>query len=309
MKTILVTGGAGFLGQHLIRKLLKEDNKVICLDNFSSGSKNNIKEFIKNSNFSVVEQDITKPIEFYICINEIYNLACPASPIYYMKEPLFTMKTIIHGIENMLELAKEYNAKILQASTSETYGDPLVCPQPETYWGNVNFLGDRASYKESKRIAETFIYNYQKEFNIEARTIRLFNVYGSGTQLNDGRVIPTFIHQALNNKDITIMGDGKQIRAFCYVDDAIDGMITLMNSEIDTPTNIGNPISYTINQLAEKIIQLTNSKSKIIHLKRQADDSGIHFPDISKAIRELHWSPKISLDEGLLKVIKYYKSI
>jgi UDP-glucuronate decarboxylase len=307
MKIILVTGGAGFLGPHLIRRLLEKDNMVICLDNFSSGSKENIKQFIDNPNFSIIEQDITNPIDTYI--DEIYNLACPASPIYYMENPIYTIKTIVLGAINMLELAKKYNAKIFQASTSETYGDPIISPQSETYWGNVNFLGDKACYKESKRCAETLFMNYKKQHDINIRVIRLFNIYGNGVQPNDGRVISTFIQQALTNKDITVMGDGEQVRAFCYIDDAINGMITLMDSEIDTPTNIGNPVGYTINQLAEKIIELTNSESKIIHIDAQKDDSKQHFPDITKALKELDWKPVVNLEEGLIKTINYYKNL
>ena len=305
MKKILVTGGSGFIGHHLCKRLLDDGNKVICIDNFSSGDRNNLEYIKKHKNFTIIEHDVIYP--FHTEVDEIFNLACPASPVVYQKYPVNTLKTSLLGAMNMLELAVKCNAKILQSSTSEVYGDPEIHPQHENYYGNVNINGNRACYKESKRCVETLFTDYHRQFNVDIRIIRLFNVYGTGIKIDDGRVISNFVTQALLNKDITIMGDGTKTRAFCYIDDAISGMISLMNSTISTPTNVGNPNEFTITEIAKKIIDLTNSKSKIIHLDAQLDDSKQHQPNITKAILELNWKPLIEVEEGLKIVIEYYK--
>ena len=306
MKKILIAGGAGFLGSNLCEKLI-ESNEIICIDNLSTGSKKNIEPFFALPNFTFIEHDIVKPID--IKADEIYNLACPASPIHYQKDPLQTLKTSVFGIYNLLELAKKYNAKILQTSTSEIYGNPLEHPQKETYFGNVNINGVRSCYDEGKRCAETFMYDYNKQHNIDIKIARIFNTYGKNMCIDDGRVISNFIVQALQNKDITVYGDGKQTRSYCYVDDLIDGLIKLMNSNITTPTNLGNDDEYTILKTAELIIQKTNSKSKLIFKELPQDDPIKRKPDLTKAKKELNWEPKIKLDEGLNKTIAYFKEI
>ena len=306
MKKILIAGGAGFLGSNLCEKLI-ENNEIICIDNLSTGSKKNIEPFFALPNFTFIEHDIVKPID--IKVDEIYNLACPASPIHYQKDPLQTLKTSVFGIYNLLELAKKYNAKILQTSTSEIYGNPLEHPQKETYFGNVNINGTRSCYDEGKRCAETFMCDYNKQYNIDIRIARIFNTYGKNMCIDDGRVISNFIVQALQNKDITVYGDGKQTRSYCYVDDLIDGLIKLMNSNITTPTNLGNDDEYTILKTAELIIQKTNSKSKLIFKELPQDDPIKRKPDLTKAKKELNWEPKIKLDEGLNKTIAYFKEI
>ncbi len=305
MKKILVTGGAGFIGSNLCEKLLKDGHTVICLDNFLTGSKENIKKLIGNPNFEFIEHDIENPID--INTDEIYNLACPASPPHYQFNPVKTVRTSVVGVANMLELAQKYNSRILQASTSEVYGDPLMHPQKEEYWGNVNPIGIRSCYDEGKRCAETLMMDYHRQFNTDIKIIRIFNTYGVNMHPNDGRVVSNFIVQALKNDDITIYGDGSQTRSFCYVSDLIDGMIKMMNSENFTgPVNLGNPSERTILNLAELIIKKTDSKSKIIHKQLPSDDPIKRKPDITLAKEKLNWYPVVSIDEGLEKTIEYF---
>lgn len=309
MKKILVTGGAGFLGSHLCEKLLDQGNEVICVDNYYTGNKSNIVHLFDNPYFEVIRHDVTFPL--YTEVDEIYNLACPASPIHYQNDPVQTTKTNVHGAINMLGLAKRLKIKILQASTSEVYGDPVVHPQTEDYWGNVNPIGIRSCYDEGKRVAETLFFDYHRQHELEIKVMRIFNTYGPNMHPNDGRVVSNFIVQALNNDDITIYGTGEQTRSFCYVDDLIDGMIALMNSpkEITGPMNIGNPNEFTILELAQKTIELTKSKSKIVFKELPQDDPLQRKPDISFAKKALNWEAKIQLEEGLLNTINYFKSI
>lgn len=310
MKRILVTGGAGFIGSHLCERLLNEGNDVISLDNYFTGSKSNIVHLMDNKYFEVVRHDVTMP--FYLEVDEIYNLACPASPVHYQENGIKTIKTSVMGAINVLGLAKRKKAKILQASTSEVYGDPSVHPQPESYWGHVNPIGTRACYDEGKRCAETLFMNYKDQNNVNIKIIRIFNTYGPRMHPNDGRVVSNFIVQALNNEDITIYGDGNQTRSFQYVDDLLEGMIRMMNTENDFigPVNIGNPYEFTIKELALKVIDLTGAKSKIIYLALPEDDPTQRQPDISLAQKKLNgWEPKIQLEEGLLKTIEYFKNI
>ena len=308
-KKVLVTGGAGFLGSHLCERLLKDGNEVVCLDNYFTGQKQNIVTLLNNPYFELIRHDVTMP--FFIEVDEIYNLACPASPIHYQYNAIKTVKTSVMGAINMLGLAKRIKAKILQASTSEVYGDPNVHPQPETYWGHVNPIGARACYDEGKRAAETLFVNYHKQNNVRIKIIRIFNTYGPRMHPNDGRVVSNFIVQALGNKDITIYGDGTQTRSFQYVDDLIEGMIRMMNTREDFtgPVNLGNPVEFTILELAEKIIHLTNSRSKIVRMPLPPDDPTQRQPDITLAKKELDWEPKIPLEEGLKKTIEYFASI
>lgn len=308
-KKILVTGGAGFLGSHLCERLLREGNEVVCLDNYFTGQKENIVHLLDNPYFELIRHDVTMP--FFIEVDEIYNLACPASPIHYQYNAIKTVKTSVLGAINMLGLAKRIKAKILQASTSEVYGDPEIHPQVESYWGHVNPIGIRSCYDEGKRIAETLFMNYHHQNNVKIKIIRIFNTYGPKMHPNDGRVVSNFIVQALKGQDITIYGDGGQTRSFCYVDDLIDGMIKLMNSreEFTGPVNVGNPNEFTILELAEKIIAMVGSKSKLIFKPLPADDPTQRQPDISLAKKELGWEPGIMLDEGLVKTIDYFKSI
>lgn len=308
-KKILVTGGAGFVGSHLCERLLNEGNEVYCLDNFFTGQKENVIHLLDNPYFELIRHDVTAP--FFIETDEIYNLACPASPIHYQYNAIKTMKTSVMGAINMLGLAKRVNAKILQASTSEVYGDPLVHPQPESYWGHVNPIGERACYDEGKRSAETLFLNYHKQNNVKIKIIRIFNTYGPKMHPNDGRVVSNFIVQALQNQDITVYGQGNQTRSFQYVDDLIEGMIRLMNSNdsFTGPVNVGNPNEFTILELAQKVIELTGSKSRIIYQPLPSDDPMQRQPDISLAKKELDWSPKVNLDEGLIKTIDFFKSI
>ena len=306
---IAITGGAGFVGSHLCKKLLNEDNEIFCIDNFYTGCNNNIKNLKSNPNFHLIISDISKPINFASRFDQIYNLACPASPPHYQRDPVFTMKTNVIGVNNMLELAKETGAKILQASTSEIYGDPLVHPQTEDYWGNVNPLSIRGCYDEGKRAAETLCYDYNKQYGIDTKIIRIFNTYGPFMDKNDGRVISNFIMQALNNEPLTIYGDGTQTRSFQYIDDLIEGMTKLMNSEFSGPYNIGNPIEYSMNDIANIVIEKTSSKSNIVYEKLPECDPKQRKPDISKAIKDLEWSPKINLHQGLNQTINYFKSI
>lgn len=308
MKKILVTGGAGFLGSHLCEKLLNEGNEVFCLDNYFTGQKRNVIHLLKNPYFEIIRHDITMP--FFIEVDEIYNLACPASPIHYQYNPIKTVKTSVMGAINMLGLAKRTKARILQASTSEVYGDPQVHPQTEDYWGHVNPIGTRACYDEGKRSAETLFVNYHKQNNVKIKIMRIFNTYGPRMHPNDGRVVSNFIVQALSGKDITVYGDGSQTRSFCYVDDLIKGMTGFMNSRLDFigPVNIGNPNEFTIKELAEMVIKLTNSKSKIIYQPLPADDPMQRKPNIELAKKELGWEPKIKLREGLIHTINYFKN-
>jgi UDP-glucuronate decarboxylase len=308
-KRILVTGGAGFLGSHLCDRLLNEGNDVVCLDNFFTGQKQNIIHLLNNPFFELVRHDIINP--YMIEVDEIYNLACPASPIHYQYNGIKTIKTSVMGAINMLGLAKRIKAKILQASTSEVYGDPTIHPQPETYWGNVNPIGIRACYDEGKRCAEALFMNYYQQNNVRIKIMRIFNTYGPRMHPNDGRVVSNFIVQALKNEDITIYGDGFQTRSFCYVDDLIDGMIKLMNTPDNFigPVNIGNPIEFKIIELAELVIKLTGSKSNIVYRPLPQDDPLQRKPVIDIAVKVLNWTPKISLEEGLVPTIQYFKKL
>jgi UDP-glucuronate decarboxylase len=305
-KTILISGGGGFLGSHLCEKLLDQNLDVICVDNFFTGSKENIRHLLNNPGFELIRHDITWPI--YIEVDAIYNLACPASPIHYQYDPIQTTKTSVSGSINLLGLAKRLRIPILQASTSEVYGNPEIHPQTEDYWGNVNPIGLRSCYDEGKRCAETLFFDYRRQLNVDTKVVRIFNTYGPRMQANDGRVVSNFIVQALQNKDITIYGDGSQTRSFCYVDDLLDAMVKMMNTSPDVsgPVNIGNPEEYTIKQLAEIIIKLTNSKSKIVYTSLPADDPVRRKPDIALAKSLLNWEPKTKLIDGLKKTIKYF---
>jgi UDP-glucuronate decarboxylase len=309
MKKILVTGGAGFLGSHLCERLLNEGNEVICIDNFFTGSKSNVLHLLDNPFFELVRHDVTMP--YFVELDQIYNLACPASPVHYQYNPIKTIKTSVMGAINMLGLAKRIDARILQASTSEIYGDPDVHPQKEDYWGNVNTWGPRSCYDEGKRSAETLFMDYHIQNNVDIKVIRIFNTYGPRMHPNDGRVVSNFIVQALKGDDITIYGDGQQTRSFQYVDDLIEGMIRMMNSRdgFTGPVNIGNPYEFTMSELAQKVIQLTESKSKIIHLDAPKDDPTRRQPDISLAKKELDWEPKVQLDEGLIKTIDFFRGV
>jgi UDP-glucuronate decarboxylase len=304
-KTILVTGGAGFIGSHLCRRLLNENNKVICLDNLFTGTLKNIEQLDKNNNFEFINHDITKPF-YRNNIDEIYNLACPASPIHYQSNPIKTVKTCTIGIINMLGLAKKNNAKILQASTSEVYGDPEIHPQKENYNGNVNTIGHRSCYDEGKRCAETLFMDYKREHGLNIRIVRIFNTYGPNMTKNDGRVVTNFILQALNNKNITIYGDGSQTRSFQFIDDLIEGLLKMMNSDIVGPINLGNPNELSMKDLATTVIRLTNSSSNTIHKELPEDDPKRRKPDISLAKSILNWNPVIDLETGLQKTIKYF---
>lgn len=308
-KKILVTGGAGFLGSHLCERLLNDGHEVICLDNYFTGHKDNIIHLMEDPFFEVVRHDVTMP--FYIEVDEIYNLACPASPIHYQYNAIKTIKTSVMGAINMLGLAKRMKAKILQASTSEVYGDPQVHPQTEDYWGHVNPIGIRSCYDEGKRCAESLFFSYHRQNNVRIKVMRIFNTYGPRMDPDDGRVVSNFIVQALKNEDISIFGDGKQTRSFCYVDDLVEGMIRLMETgdHVNGPINVGNPEEFTMLQLAETIIRLTNSDSKLVHKELPADDPLQRQPDISLAKKELGWEPKIKLENGLLPTIEYFKSI
>lgn len=308
-KKVLVTGGAGFVGSHLCERLLNDGHEVVCLDNYFTGQKQNIVHLLDNPFFELIRHDVTMP--FFIEVDEIYNLACPASPVHYQYNAIKTMKTSVMGAINMLGLAKRIKAKILQASTSEVYGDPQVHPQIETYWGHVNPIGERACYDEGKRAAETLFVNYHKQNNVRIKIIRIFNTYGPRMHPHDGRVVSNFIMQALQGEDITIYGDGSQTRSFQYVDDLVEGMVRMMatGEEFTGPVNIGNPNEFTILQLAEMVIKLTNSKSKIIRMPLPPDDPMQRQPNIDLALKELGWSPKIPLEQGLVKTINFFASI
>ncbi len=308
-KKILVTGGAGFLGSHLCEKLLNQGHEVVCMDNYFTGQKENVVHLLKNPYFELIRHDVTMP--FFIEVDEIYNLACPASPVHYQYNPIKTVKTSVMGAINMLGLAKRINAKVLQASTSEVYGDPEIHPQTESYWGHVNPIGPRSCYDEGKRVAETLFVNYHKQNKVRIKIIRIFNTYGPRMNPDDGRVVSNFIVQALRGQDITIYGDGTQTRSFCYMDDLLEGMVRLMNSREDFtgPVNIGNPGEFTMIELAEKVIQLTNSKSKLVYMPLPTDDPLQRQPDITLAKKELGWEPTIPLEEGLKKTIEYFRTI
>jgi UDP-glucuronate decarboxylase len=308
-KRVLVTGGAGFLGSHLCQKLLDSGDDVLCVDNYFTGSKNNILKLLDNPRFEVMRHDVTFPL--YVEVDEIYNLACPASPVHYQHDPVQTTKTSVHGAINMLGLAKRVRAKILQASTSEVYGDPEVHPQTESYWGHVNPIGIRSCYDEGKRCAETLFFDYHRQHQLEIKVMRIFNTYGPRMHPDDGRVVSNFIVQALKNQPLTIYGDGSQTRSFCYVDDLVDGMIALMNTgpEVSGPINIGNPNEFTILQLAETVKRLTNSGSEIIAKPLPSDDPKQRKPDISLAKATLGWQPKVELEEGLQNTIKYFENL
>ncbi len=309
MKRILVSGGAGFIGSHLCTRLIKEGHYVICLDNFFTGSQDNIKHLMNEPNFELVEHDVTFP--FFAEVDEIYNLACPASPIHYQYDPIQTTKTSVLGTFNMLGLAKKVNAKMLQASTSEVYGDPAIHPQPENYWGNVNPIGYRSCYDEGKRCAETLCMDYFRQNKVRVKIIRIFNTYGPRMLPNDGRVVSNFITQALKNEDITIYGDGRQTRSFQYIDDLVEGMVRMMNTEDDFtgPVNIGNTHEFSMLELAEKVIQLVGSASKIVFKPLPHDDPRQRQPDITLAKEKLGWQPTIELEEGLLRMTEYFKQI
>lgn len=309
-KIILITGGAGFIGSHLCKKLLEQGNKIICLDNFFTGSKDNIKDLMQSKDFKLIEHDVTEPI--FLEVDQIYHLACPASPVHYQYNPVETVRTNVIGTLNMLDLAKKVKARIFQASTSEIYGDPLQHPQSETYWGNVNPTGLRASYDEGKRCAETLCMDYHRQSKVDIRIARIFNTYGANMHPDDGRVVSNFIVQALKNKPITIYGSGNQTRSFQYIDDLIDGMIKMMENKDDFigPINLGNPEEFTINNLAKKILELIpETKSKIVYLELPADDPQKRKPDIRLARERLNWEPKIELEEGLKRTVEYFKKI
>ena len=308
MKRILVTGGAGFIGSHLCERLVKEGHDVICLDNYYSGSKENVWHLIGKPNFELVRHDVVNP--YFAEVDEIYNLACPASPIYYQRDPIQTTKTSMFGAFNMLGLARRTKAKILQTSTSEVYGDPGVHPQPETYWGNVNPIGERSCYDEGKRVAETLFFDYNRLHGVRAKVIRIFNTYGPRMNTNDGRVVSNFVVQALRGEDITIYGDGQQTRSFQYVTDLIEGMLRMMETpdNVVGPVNIGNPGEFTMLELAEKVLLKVGGKSKLVFRPLPSDDPKMRRPDITKAKELLKWEPKVSLDDGLDEIIAYFRA-
>ena len=309
MKRIIITGGAGFLGSHLCERLLNEGNEVICVDNFYTGRRKNLSSFIENPDFNILERDITNPV--HVQGDEIYNLACPASPRHYQFDPIHTMKTSVLGAINMLGLAKRIKCKILHTSTSEVYGDPLVHPQTEDYWGHVNPMGERSCYDEGKRAAEALFFDYHRQHNLKIKIVRIFNTYGPRMHPEDGRVVSNFIVQALKGIPITLYGDGSQTRSFCYVDDLIEGFIRFMQSPdcLIGPINMGNPVEFTIAELAEKVVQLTGSKSTIKYEPLPADDPKQRRPDISKAKMQLGWEPAVPLDQGLIKTIEYFDDL
>ena len=304
---ILVTGGAGFLGSHLSEKLLTLGHEVICVDNFFTGSKTNIKHLVQDTNFEVIRHDVTFP--FFLEVDGIFNLACPASPVQYQKNPVQTLKTNVHGAINILGMSKRLGVRVLQASTSEVYGDPSLSPQPETYWGNVNPIGIRSCYDEGKRAAETLFFDYQRQYGLDIRVARIFNTYGPRMALDDGRVVSNFIVQALQNKDLTVYGSGNQTRSLCFVDDLVQGLIDLYFTEnISGPVNLGNPEPVTILALAEEIITLTNSKSEVVFHVLPQDDPMKREPDVSRARELINWSPKVNREQGLLRSIEYFRN-
>lgn len=309
MNKVLVTGGAGFLGSHLCDRLIQDGHDVLCVDNFFTGSKTNIAHLMGKTHFELMRHDVTFPL--YVEVNQIFNLACPASPVFYQQDPVQTTKTSVHGAINMLGLAKRVRAKILQASTSEVYGDPEVHPQPEAYWGKVNPIGIRSCYDEGKRCAETLFFDYWRQHQLQIKVVRIFNTYGPRMQPNDGRVVSNFIMQALRNEDITIYGTGEQTRSFCYVTDLIEAMVQAMNTGPDFtgPVNIGNPIEFTMIELAELVLRLTGSKSKLIYKDLPQDDPKQRKPDIGLAQSTLNWNPKVQLEDGLKETISYFRKI
>jgi UDP-glucuronate decarboxylase len=309
MKRVLITGGAGFLGSHLCKKLLGNGHEILCVDNFFTGRRSNITEFLSNPRFEVMRHDVCFPL--YVEVEEIYNLACPASPIHYQFDPVQTTKTSVHGAINTLGLAKRIKAKIFQASTSEVYGDPTIHPQTEDYWGNVNPVGIRSCYDEGKRCAETLFFDYYRQHNLRIKVARIFNTYGPNMHPNDGRVVSNFILQALKGEDITVFGDGKQTRSFCYVDDMIDAFVRFMDTpdNVTGPINLGNPHEFSILELAQMIIELTSSKSKIVFQPLPEDDPVQRQPDISFARKALTWKPSVTLEEGLKETIRYFKRL
>ena len=306
---ILITGGAGFLGSHLCERLLAENHEVICVDNFYTSTRRNIRHLLNHPNFELLRHDVTFPL--YVEVDQIYNLACPASPVHYQRDPVQTTKTSVHGAINMLGLAKRTGATILQASTSEVYGDPELHPQPESYWGNVNPIGVRSCYDEGKRCAETLFFDYLRQHDMPIKVARIFNTYGPRMLPDDGRVVSNFIVQALNGEDLTIYGDGSQTRSFCYVDDLVDGLVRLMNSpkEITGPINLGNPVEFTIRELAEKVLAKVGSSSKLVEKPLPSDDPTQRQPDISHAQEVLGWQPAIALDDGLDATIEYFRQL
>lgn len=308
-KRVLVTGGAGFLGTHLCEKLLNEQNHIICVDNFFTSDYSNVEHLLDNKNFEILRHDVSQPL--YVEVDEIYNLACPASPIHYQHDPIQTTKTSVIGALNLLGLAKRVGAKIFQASTSEVYGDPTVHPQPESYWGNVNTIGIRSCYDEGKRCAETLFFDYHRQHQLQIKVGRIFNTYGPRMHPNDGRVVSNFIVQALQGQDITVYGEGNQTRSFCYVDDLIDSFVALMATDDDVvgPINLGNPTEFTILELAEKVIKIIGSDSKIVKRPLPSDDPTQRKPDIALAKEKLNWEPKVNLDEGLEKTIEYFDTL
>ena len=307
MNKILITGGAGFLGSHLTEKLLKEGNDVLVVDNYFTGSKENLAHLLPNPRLELMRHDVTFPL--YVETDQIYNLACPASPVHYQCDPVQTTKTSVHGAINMLGLAKRTRARILQASTSEVYGDPEVHPQPEEYWGKVNPIGIRSCYDEGKRCAETLFFDYNRQHNLDIKVVRIFNTYGPRMHPNDGRVVSNFIVQALKGQDLTVYGNGSQTRSFCYADDLVEGFIRLMNASDDIvgPINMGNPGEFTMIELAERVLRLTGSKSKLIHMPLPQDDPKQRRPDITKAKQYLDWEPTVALEQGLVRTIAYFK--
>jgi len=305
---IMVTGGAGFLGSHLCEKLLAAGHDVLCVDNFYTSTRRNITQLLEHSNFELMRHDVTFPL--YVEVDRIYNMACPASPVHYQRDPVQTTKTSVHGAINMLGLAKRTGARILQASTSEVYGDPMVHPQPESYWGNVNPIGIRSCYDEGKRCAETLFFDYWRQHNLKVKVARIFNTYGPRMLPNDGRVVSNFIVQALQGENITIYGDGSQTRSFCYVDDLVNGLIALMESadSVTGPINLGNPTEFSIQELAEKVLQMVGSGSKIVYKPLPQDDPTQRRPDITQARDVLHWEPAVQLEDGLTKTIGYFRN-
>jgi UDP-glucuronate decarboxylase len=308
-RRILVTGGAGFIGSHLCERLLAEGHEVLSVDNYYTGSKQNIAHLLDNQNFETVRHDVCFPL--YVEVDEIYNLACPASPIHYQNDPIQTTKVNVHGAINMLGLAKRIKARILQASTSEVYGDPEIHPQVESYWGNVNPLGPRACYDEGKRCAETLFFDYHRQLRLRIKVARIFNTYGPRMHPNDGRVVSNFIVQALKGEPITVYGDGSQTRSFCYVDDLVDGLMRLMNTPDDVtgPINLGNPVEFTMLELAERVLRLANSKSKLVYKDLPADDPKRRRPDITLAKERLDWQPKVDVEDGLARTVAYFRRI
>ncbi|WP_250628513.1 UDP-glucuronic acid decarboxylase family protein [Pinirhizobacter soli] len=306
---VLVTGGAGFLGSHLCDRLVARGDDVLCVDNFYTGSKDNVTQLIGNKKFEIMRHDVTFPL--YVEVERIFNLACPASPVHYQYDPVQTTKTSVHGAINMLGLAKRVGARILQASTSEVYGDPEIHPQVETYWGRVNPIGARSCYDEGKRCAETLFFDYRRQHNLETKVVRIFNTYGPRMHPHDGRVVSNFIVQAIKGEDITIYGDGSQTRSFCYVDDLVEAMLRMMDTSADVtgPVNIGNPDEFTMMELAEKVLQLTGSKSRLVRQPLPQDDPRQRQPDISLARKMIDWSPRVPLDDGLVETIAYFKRL